>query len=125
VIVDRHSLQVEKVIDLKTINGGGSLLGWCRGLLPLDDQTFWIGFTRVRKTKFRENLLWMRSIFRDGMQEKPSHLALYDTSRLECIQEFDVEAHGLNVIFSIFPATTQRLVDADELTSPSAELQPR
>src|SRR5215470_2045054 len=125
VIVGRHSLQVEKVIDLKTINGEASLLGWCRGLLPLDDQRFWIGFTRVRKTKFRENLLWARSIFRDGMQEKPSHLALYDTGKLECIQEFNVEAHGLNVIFSIFPAVTERLTEASELASPSAELQHR
>ena len=125
VIVSRHSLLVEKIIDLKTINGGSSLLGWCRGLLPLDDQRFWIGFTRVRKTKFRENLLWARSIFRDGMQEKPSHLALYDTNRLECIQEFDVEAHGLNVIFSVFPAVTERIAEASELTSPPAELQHR
>lgn len=125
VVAGRHSLKVERVVDLKTINGGNALLGWCRGLLPLDDQTFWIGFTRVRKTKFRENLLWMRSMFRDGMQEKPSHLALYDTNRLACIQEFNMEEHGMNVIFSIFPAVTKSLAKADELTSPSAELQPR
>jgi len=125
VVVGRNSLKVENVIDLKTINGQKALLGWCRGLLPLDERRFWIGFTRVRKTKFRENLLWMRSIFRDGMHEKPSHLALYDTSRLECTQEFDLESHGLNVIFSIFPASTQQVTEADELISPSAEVQHR
>jgi hypothetical protein len=125
VIVNRHSVKVEKVIDLKAINGQKALLGWCRGLLPLDDRRVWIGFTRVRKTKFRENLLWMRSLLRDGMLEKPSHLALYDTQRLECVREFDVESHGLNVIFSIFPATTHPLTEAAEVTSSSAELQPR
>jgi len=123
-IVGRRSLRVESVIDLKAINGGSSLLGWCRGLLPVDNQQFWIGFTRVRKTKFIQNLLWARGIFRDGMQEKPSHLALYDISRLECIQEFNMEAHGLNVIFSIFPTTTKRLVEVELTTSP-AELQHR
>jgi hypothetical protein len=125
VVVGRNSLKVENVIDLKAINGQEALLGWCRGLLPLDERSFWIGFTRVRKTKFRENLIWMRSIFRDGMHEKPSHLALYDTVRLDCIQEFDLESHGLNVIFSIFPATTHKLPEVDELIAPSAEVQHR
>jgi hypothetical protein len=125
VVVGRNSLKVENVIDLKAINGQEALLGWCRGLLPLDERSFWIGFTRVRKTKFRENLIWMRSIFRDGMHEKPSHLALYDTVRLDCIQEFDLESHGLNVIFSIFPATTHKLPEVDELIAPSAGVQHR
>ena len=122
VSVGRDSLQVENVVDLKAINGEKALLGWCRGLLPLDENRFWIGFTRVRKTKFRENLLWMRNIFRDGMLEKPSHLALYDVAARECLQEFDLESHGVNVIFSVFPAVS-RPVDTPELVSPSAEVQ--
>ncbi len=35
-----------------------------------------------------------------------------------------MEAHGLNVIFSIFPTTTKRLVEVELTTSP-AELQHR
>ena len=122
VIADRKSLKVERIVDLKTINGQDALLGWCRGLLPLDEDKFWIGFTRVRKTKFRENLLWMRRIFRDGMQEKPSHLALYDTRSPACLQEFDLEVHGMNVIFSIFPAV-QQTSEVENVMSSSFEVQ--
>jgi hypothetical protein len=106
IVVDSHSLQVERMIDLKRIDGQHALLGWCRGLLPIDDQRIWVGFTRIRKTRFRENVLWVTQVLRNGMREKPSHIALYDTVNLRCLHEFDLEEHGMNIIFSIFPAVT-------------------
>ena len=102
--VGRRPPRVKETIDLKAINGERALLGWCRGLMPVDMSTFWVGFTRVRKTNLRENVLWVRNIFREGMSEKPTHLALYDIAGKRCLQEFDLEAHGMNVVFSIFPA---------------------
>lgn len=121
VIVGKRSLRIEALVDLKAINGEKALLGWCRGLLPADKNRFWIGFTRVRKTIFRENLLWVRNVFRDGMGEKPTHLALYDTSSRVCLQEFDLEPHGMNVIFSIFP-TVPKTSETEESVSQSAEV---
>ena len=102
IIVDRHTLQVVKIVDLKQIDGGKSLLGWCRGLLPLDDSKVWVGFTQIRKTQFQENILWVRNVFRDGMGQKPSHIALYDIDSRRCLDEFNLEAHGMNIVFSIF-----------------------
>jgi len=103
IIVDRHTLQVEKIIDLKQIDGRKSLLGWCRSLLPLDDSKVWVGFTQIRKTQFQENILWVKNVFRDGMVEKPSHISLYDIDNRQCLDEFNLEAHGMNIVFSIFP----------------------
>jgi len=102
-IVDRHTLRVEKIIDLKQIDGQKSLLGWCRGLLPLEDAKVWVGFTRIRKTQFQENILWVKNVFRDGMSEKPSHIALYDIDNRRCLDEFNLETHGMNIVFSVFP----------------------
>ena len=124
VVVDKNSLQIDQLVDLKAINGERALLGWCRGLLPVDKDKFWIGFTRVRKTKFHENLLWVRNVFRDGMTEKPSHIALYDTTRRECLQEIDLEPHGMNVIFSIFPGL-QQPAELEESAVPSGAAQHR
>jgi hypothetical protein len=104
IIVGSHSLQVEKIVDLKTIDGQKALLGWCRGLLPVDDSHVWVGFTRIRKTQFHENVLWVKNVFREGMSEKPTHIALYDVANRRCLNEFDLEAHGMNIVFSIFPA---------------------
>ena len=103
VLADPRSLRVEKVIDLKTIDDQDALLGWCRGLLPLDERRVWVGFTQVRKTRFRENVLWVKSVFRDGMREKPTHIALYDIANGRRLEEVDLQAHGMNLVFSIFP----------------------
>jgi len=104
VIANPQSLQVERVIDLNPIDSQQALLGWCRGLLPLDRCKMWVGFTRIRKTRFQENVLWVKHALREGMREKPTHVALYDIIGMRRLQEFDLEAHGMNTIFSIFPA---------------------
>jgi hypothetical protein len=93
------------MIDLKLIDGQQSLLGWCRGLLPIDEQKVWVGFTRIRKTRFRENILWVKTVITEGMREKPTHITLYDIVNHRYLQEFDLERYGMNIIFSIFPAS--------------------
>ncbi len=104
VIANRRMLKVDEVVDLKSIDGQKSLLGWCRGLLPLDEGKIWVGFTRVRKTNLQENVLWVKNIFHEGMSVKPTHISLYDIVGRKCLQEFDLEPHGMNIVFSIFPA---------------------
>jgi len=105
VIVGRKCLRVLDVIDLQQIDDQRALLGWCRGLLPIDQQHIWVGFTRIRKTQFRENILWVKNALRPGMSEKPTHIALYNTQEKRCLQEFDLERHGMNIVFGIFPAS--------------------
>jgi hypothetical protein len=103
VLVDRETLKVSNVVDLKLIdNECRALLGWCRGLMILDEAKVWVGFTRVRKTRFKENLNWVKHVFHDV--EKPTHLALYDLSARKCLREIDLEPYGMNVVYSIFPA---------------------
>ena len=112
VIANRKSLQVEGIIDLNKMSGqSGQILGWCRGLLPLDERWIWVGFTRVRPTRFIENLAWINRTRinlgrnRDGVsRHKPSHLALYDLKLGKCEQEIELEPHGIGVVFSLLPA---------------------
>jgi hypothetical protein len=102
-IANADSLLIDKMIDLTSIDDPDALLGWCRGILPLGDEKFWVGFTRVRKTRILENILWVKSVFKEGMIEKPTHITLYDLARGKRLQEFDLEAYGMNIVFSIFP----------------------
>lgn len=100
VIADQNTLQVERIINLNEINAeSGIPLGWCRGVLPLDHNRMWIGFTRVRPTKFVENVSWIKH----GLTQKhrPSHIALYDLQQKKCLQEIETEPYGIGVIFSI------------------------
>jgi hypothetical protein len=106
VIVDRDTLRLDQIVDLMQIHGGNALLGWCRGLLAIGENKLWVGFTRVRKTMFLENVAWVKGILRDGVIAKPTHIALYDIQVKHCLQEFNLEEHGMNAIFGIFPAAT-------------------
>ncbi len=104
IVADSRNLQIKQTIDLKEIDGHDALLGWCRGLLPVDEKRTWVGFTRIRKTRFHENVLWVKQVLREGMREKPTHIALYDTVSMQRLQEFNLEPYGMNIVFSIFPA---------------------
>jgi hypothetical protein len=81
-----------------------------------------VGFTRVRKTKFRENILWVKHVLRPGMMEKATHLALYDIVDRRCLQEFDLEPYGMNIIFSVLPMVP---ASPGELTTVSTRLTSR
>lgn len=102
VVADPAALKVERVVDLRTIDGLDSVLGWCRGVLPISNELFWVGFTRIRKTRWDQNVLWLRG--KEGSIARPTRIALYDLSRACRLQEFELERHGMNVIFSIFQA---------------------
>ena len=102
VIANGKSLKVEETIDLNQMSGqSGQVLGWCRGVLPLDERRLWVGFTRVRPTKFIENVAWIRNGYTH--RHRPSHIALYDLERKTCEQEIELEPHGIGVVFSLLP----------------------
>jgi hypothetical protein len=102
VIANRRTLQAEQTIDLNQMSGqSGQVLGWCRGVLPLDERRLWVGFTRVRPTKFVENIAWVKNGY--SHRHKPSHIALYDLERKTCEQEIELEPHGIGVVFSLLP----------------------
>src|SRR6516164_6290807 len=103
-LANADTLTIDRIFDFKEMDDPDALLGWCRGVLPVDDHRVWVGFSRVRKTRFYENVLWVKRVFREGMMEKPTHISLYDVGHNRCVQEFNLEPYGLNTIYSIFPA---------------------
>jgi hypothetical protein len=99
VIVDATTLETLDVIDLNEMSMPNALLGWCRGIM-IDDQRIWVGFSRLRLTKFRENLSWVRQGFKHHL---PTRIACYDLEERACIKEVDLQARGLDAVFSVFP----------------------
>jgi len=99
VIANQATLSVETVIDLNTMHDSNRLSGWCRGIL-IDGDTILVGFSRLRPTKIRANVSWVKNNFK---QFAPTHLACYDLARKSCLFEIDLEPYDLNAVFSIFP----------------------
>ncbi len=105
VIANAGTLQVEKIYDLVPMSGQpNQILGWCRGVLPLDERYAWVGFTRLRPTKFRENIAWIKSGGSHDQVHRPTHMSLYDLQRGKLEEEIPLEPHGIGVIFSLLPA---------------------
>lgn len=105
VVASRKTLQVEKVYDLNLMSGkNGQPLGWCRGLALMDERFLWVGFTRVRPTKFRENLTWLKTAGTADEILLPTHLALYDLHRGTQEDQITLEPHGIGVVFSLLHA---------------------
>ena len=99
VIVNAATLCIEDQIDLNQFHPADVLLGWCRGVW-VDGDRVWVGFSRIRATKFREALSWVRVGFQRALSTR---IACYDLKTREHIKDIDLEPYGLNAVFSILP----------------------
>lgn len=96
---DATTLAVRATHELAAVRPN-TLLGWCRGLTFLDDHRVAVGFSRIRHTRFRHTLSWIRN----GLNaSEPTRVAIYDTRTWSLVEECDVEGAGCNAVFSILP----------------------
>lgn len=99
-IADLTELRVVDIIDLTDSHPPDMLLGWARGLL-IDWPYAWVGFSRIRPTKFRENVGW---VLQGLKRDFGTHVGCYDLRTRESLGQFNVEQLGLSAIFGIYPA---------------------
>ena len=62
----------------------------------------WVGFSRIRPTRFRDNVSWVARGFKRTL---PTRIALYDLTRRTCVMEHDLEPMGIGAVYSILPVT--------------------
>ena len=98
-VVNPQTLAVEETLDLNALHEEDVLLGWCRSLWIEGDYA-WIGFSRIRPTKFRSALSWVRTGFQRSL---PTRIALYDLKEKRHLRDINMESFGLNAVFSILP----------------------
>jgi hypothetical protein len=102
VVADLKTTQVLRVVNLNEISTKSDMtLGWCRGLAVLDENRIIVGFSRLRPTKWRENVRWIKRSM--GMQAGtlPTRITLYDLKCQKIAWEKNLEDTGMGAIFSI------------------------
>lgn len=82
---------------------GGRPLGWCRGLHH-DGATTLLAFSRLRPTKLKQNLQWLRKPLGKAPEAAPTRVAAYDLPRGRMLQTWVLEDAGISSIFSVLPA---------------------
>jgi hypothetical protein len=100
VIADTSTLKVIDVVDLTESHPDDMLLGWTRGLF-VEDDVMWVGFSRIRPTKIRENVGW---VLRGLKRDFGTHVGCYDLRTRRSLGQFGVEQHGLSAVFGIYRA---------------------
>jgi len=105
-IGDLREGRLIETFDLNAMSRSDRTLGWCRGLHILEPDRILVGFSRIRPSKIRQNLRWVK--YKMGMREDggelPTRVACYHLGEKRLEWEIDLEAHGLNAVFSILPA---------------------
>ena len=102
-VLDDKTMAVKQVVDLNAIDTRGVNLGWARGIFPVDENLCWVGFSKLRPTKLKENLSWVKHRFKQV--HLPTRVALYDFAQQKLLREIVVDSYGMNAIFSILPET--------------------
>jgi hypothetical protein len=104
VIVDASTLEVVQRHKLRRMANGrdddDGILGWCRSL-HIDGEWCWVGFSRIRPTRLRQTVSWVRT---GGARQAPSRISRYRMSDWTCDAEIDLEPFGLNAVFTVAPA---------------------
>jgi hypothetical protein len=103
IVFDQRSREVVEKVDLNEIVRSEYALGWCRGVEILPDGRLIVGFSRLRPTKWAENVKWLK--YRLSMSSEkprlPTRLCCIDISRQRIEWELNLEDQGLNEIYSV------------------------
>jgi len=105
-LFDTTTLARVAIVDLNTITARQRPLGWCRGLFVLDQNVVVVGFTRLRYTKFKEKVEWLKWHGGVGgsLTAEPTRIAAYDLAKGTMLWEAPMEQYGLNTIWGIYRA---------------------
>jgi len=98
VVADATTLAVVEVIELADFQSSAEPLGWARGIHIDADGGLWVGFSRIRPTKFRENVAWVARGFKNV---RPTRIDRYDLASRRLTHSIDLEPAGLSAVFSV------------------------
>ncbi len=88
--------------DLKDFpRSGREPLGWCRGL-HVERERVLVGFSRLRPTKFVQNLSWLRGAL-NRPEPEPCRVVAYDLKGRRQLSSWNLEEAGMSAVFSVLP----------------------
>lgn len=97
VIVDAHTRNIIKDIDLNEIVGDGFNVGWTRGIEVVGDYAY-VGLTKLRHSKFKEYSKWLLTKRSKAM---PSGILKIDLINNKVVDFFEIKGYQGAAIYSI------------------------
>lgn len=101
VTLDRRTRAITGRYSLDRIGDeGGVPLGWCRGIHREGDDTL-LAFSRLRPTKIKQNLAWLRAPLGKAPEAKPARVVSYQLEAGRKGRTWVLEDAGISSIFSL------------------------
>ncbi len=102
IITDIQSLKAIETIELYKMEGYGDIRGWCRGLY-IKDNLFYIGFSRLRKTKAKGKLAWLSRFSSYLSPSKESSILVFDINKRIIIKDYPIPNEAIDAVYTILP----------------------
>jgi len=97
--VNAQTLETEHVFDLNELEDSTGPLGWCRGLL-VEDGIAYVGFTRLRETRIKENVKWALRLI-GGTSRRDTRIVAYDLKKQKKLSETVLQHNSVSSIYSV------------------------
>ena len=102
VIADTQTFEVLETINISAIEGLKTIRGWCRGLYIQDD-IFYIGFSRLRKTKQSNKISWIKNLATGRTLVEECSVLAFDITKRKIINSYSIPDAMIDAIYSILP----------------------
>ncbi len=101
--VDVRTREVDRTWDLSRIAGDLRRPGWCRGVAILPGHRALVGFTRMRPTKWADNVGWLRGGIKalKALANRPARIALFDLESERLEWELPLDGVDVSTVFSL------------------------
>jgi hypothetical protein len=109
-IVDPETLSVTETVNIGDILNYEYPLGWCRGIKVIGDDRVIVAFSRLRSTKLKDKVSWAKAQvkkaigvgkYEESLPLLPTRICCLDLRARRMEWELDLEAYGMNAIFSV------------------------
>jgi len=101
-IVDSGSLKLIETIELYKFKNYGGVRGWCRGLY-IEGDLFYIGFSRLRKTKAKGKLAWLSRFSNYLSPSKQSSVLAFDMKKRIIVKDYPIPEDAIDAVYAILP----------------------
>ncbi|MET0081760.1 MAG: hypothetical protein ABW079_02015 [Sedimenticola sp.] len=102
VVADTATCQVIETIDLTSLPNYGGVRGWCRGLCYVNG-IFYVGFSRLRRTKSIEKLDWLQRVKSKVKRNNTSSVLGIDLKSKRIVSDYTIPENALDAIYTILP----------------------
>ena len=102
VIADIKTKKVIETFNVSKLKGYGGLRGWCRGLYISGD-IFYLGFSRLRKTRRLDKIEWVSRLVNRGKSIEDCSVLGINMSTRTIVADYIFPGHMIDAIFTVLP----------------------